>query len=120
LPDVLYHFRYHLKNATVLNGAKALEAIYSDHSQNGHDLASHYMLGSMRLWAGHAPQILPQMIVTKSLHWNLRSLLALSTASIGSISPAMLRFLLRIFIRARDGAASLLVREGRPYEWRLK
>jgi glycosyltransferase involved in cell wall biosynthesis len=120
LSDVLYHFRYHTTNATVLNGARAVEAIHSDHNQNGHDLASHYMLGSMRLWAGQAPQILPQMIATKSLGWNVRSVLALSTASIGSMSPATLRFLLRSFIRARDGVASLGVRDGRPYEWRLK
>jgi len=78
------------------------------------------MLGSMRLWAGQAPQILPQMIATRSLGWNPRSLLALSSASIGSISPATLRFLLRTFIRARDAVASLRVKDGRPYEWRLK
>ena len=120
LPDALYHFRYHSENATILTGARAVDAIQNGHGQNGRQLAGLYMLGSMRLWAGQSPSILAEMIATKSLHLNLPSLVAVVSASLGSISPAALRFFLRSLIRARDGLAGLQVKDGRPYEWRLK
>src|SRR5215471_2814075 len=40
LPDVLYSYRYHLNNATLFNGLRAVE-----HSHNGNSLAAFYMLG---------------------------------------------------------------------------
>src|SRR2546423_5040139 len=47
LPDVLYHFRYHSMNATVLNGGQGVNAIQNGQHRNGHELASLYMLGAM-------------------------------------------------------------------------
>ncbi len=51
LPDVLYSYRYHSSNATLLNGTRA---VGQNHSRNGDALAAFYMLGAMRLWAGNA------------------------------------------------------------------
>ncbi len=119
LPDDLYCFRYHLKNATVITGGQGVRAIGTQ-QQNGHDLAALYLLGAMRLWAGQPPAVLPELIARKSLGWNLRSLLSLGTAAMGTVSPAALRFGLRSLIRFRDSMAGLLVKDGRPYEWRLK
>jgi glycosyltransferase involved in cell wall biosynthesis len=120
LPDVLYYFRYHADNSTLATGGAGLRAAAGNAQNNGHDLAALHLLGAMRLWAGQSPRILPELIARKALHLNLRSLLTLSSATLGSISPAALRFMLRFFIRARDGMAGLTVRDGRPYEWRLK
>ena len=97
-----------------------MRAIGERHQQNGHDLATVYLRGAMRLWAGQPPAVLPELMARKALGWNLRSLLALGTATLGNISPAALRFGLRSFIRYRDFMAGMLVKDGRPYEWRLK
>jgi glycosyltransferase involved in cell wall biosynthesis len=115
LPDVLYHFRYHTDNTTVLSSARTV-------NQNGHslDLASLYMLGSMRLWSGYAPGISPPSVARKVSRLNWQTVVAIASASLGTMSPAALRFALRSAIRARDGVASLRVKDGRPYEWRLK
>ena len=51
---------------------------------------------------------------------NWQTIVAIASASLGTMSPAALRFALRSVIRARDGVASLRVKDGRPYEWRLK
>src|SRR6185436_29129 len=120
LPDVLYVFRYHQRNATVLSNGDGVRSITGNVQDNGHDLAAMYLLGAMRLWAGQPPQLLPELLARTSLHWNLKSLLALSSASLGSISPSALRFLLRSFIRSRDAMAGLVIKDGRPYEWRFK
>jgi mannitol-1-phosphate/altronate dehydrogenase len=47
-------------------------------------------------------------------------LLALALAAWGRVSPASLRLSLRNFIRARDLLAGRFVKDGSPYEWRLK
>ncbi|MEP6706909.1 MAG: glycosyltransferase family A protein [Pyrinomonadaceae bacterium] len=120
LPDVLYQFRYHSGNTTLVTGAQAVHSFQERYSRNGENLAALYMLGAMRLWAGQPPRILPEMIAKKSLSWNLQSLAALASASLGSISPGTLRFFLRSLIRVRDGLAAPRVKDGRPYEWRLK
>jgi glycosyltransferase involved in cell wall biosynthesis len=121
LPDVLYHFRYHLGNATRLTRGRAVRVIANrDGNRNGHDLAALYLLGAMRLWAGQQPGVLSEMIAQRIFRWNIGSLMALASASLGSISPPTLRFFLRSLIRARDGLAGLRVKDGRPYEWRLK
>ena len=120
LPDALYHFRYHLSNATLLTGAEAVHSFRERYSRNGENLAALYMLGAMRLWAGQPPGILPEMIAKKSLSWNFQSLVALASASLGSLSPGTLRFVLRSLIQVRDRLAGLRVKDGRPYEWRLK
>lgn len=120
LPDVLYHFRYHLANSTLLTGASGARAVNDKQQWNGQDLAGLYMLGAMRLWAGQPPDILREIVANKSFGWNQESLIALASASVGKVSPGCLRFLLRSFIRTRDCLAGLQVKDGRAYEWRLK
>lgn len=120
LPDVLYHYRYHSSNATLLTGAEGVRAASNGNRQNGNELAALYMWGSMRLWAGETPAILPQLLGSHVLRSNWKSLLAIGSAMVGSISPGALRFALRSFIRARDLMATIHVQDGRPYEWRLE
>ena len=117
LPDVLYSYRYHSSNATLFNGARA---VGESHSQNGNALAAFYMLGAMRLWAGDPPMLLEPMLKKKSLKWNSKTLMILASAIWGHISPPTLRVFLRSSIRARDLLASVRVKDGRPYEWRLE
>ncbi len=120
LPDVLYHYRYHSDNATLLNGALAVRAIKARNSRNGDDLAAFYMLGAMRLWSGQPPAILSEILANGSLRWSFGTLVTLTSATWGSTNPSSLRFFLRSLIRSRDLIASLHVKEGRPYEWRLE
>ena len=117
LPDVLYSYRYHSGNATLLNGTRAVS---ENHSQNGNALAAFYMLGAMRLWAGNSPMLLQSMLDKKSLKWNAKTLMILASAIWGHISPPTLRVFLRSSIRARDLLASVRVKDGRPCEWRLE
>lgn len=115
LPDVLYSYRYHSSNATLLNGKRA---IGENHSHNGDALAAFYMLGAMRLWAGNPPKLLKPMFEKKSLKWNPMTLMILASAIWGHVSPSTLRVFLRSSIRVRDLVASVRVKDGRPYEWR--
>jgi glycosyltransferase involved in cell wall biosynthesis len=117
LPDVLYSYRYHSSNATLVNGTRA---VGENHSQNGHALAAFYMLGAMRLWAGNPPQLLQPILEHKSLKWNPKTLMILASAIWGHLSPPTLRLFLRSSIRARDLLASVRVKDGRPCEWRLE
>ncbi len=120
LPDVLYRFRYHSSNSSRENGKIAIAAVRGRHSENGGDLAAFYMLGAMRLWAGEPPRVLNEMLSHKRFHWNVKSVMAVATASFGTLSPGALRLSLRTLIRARDFAAAMVVKDGRPYEWRFK
>ena len=115
LPDILYSYRYHSSNATLLNGALA---VGENHSQNGHTLAAFYMLGAMRLWAGEPPMLLQPLLEKKSLRWNPKTLMVLASAVWGHINPPTLRAFLRLSIHVRDLLASVRVKDGRPYEWR--
>jgi len=117
LPDVLYSYRYHSSNVTLFNGTRA---VGENHSQNGDALAAFYMLGAMRLWAGDPPMLLEPMLAKKSLKWDFKTLMILVSAIWGHISPSTLRVFLRSSIRARDLLASVRVKDGKPYEWRLE
>ena len=117
LPDVLYSYRYHSSNATLLNGKRKVR---EDHSQNGDALAAFYMLGAMRLWAGDPPQLLEPMLQKKSLKWNFKTMVVLASAVWGDISPSTLKAFLRSSIHARDLLASVRVKDGKAYEWRLE
>lgn len=120
LPDVLYHYRYHSTNATLVNSAQGVRAVTERTSRNEDDLAAFYLLGAMRLWAGQPPGILPQILAHKNLKHNVQTLMALASASLGSISPGTLRFLLRSLIHTRDFIAGFHIKDGRLYEWRSK
>jgi glycosyltransferase involved in cell wall biosynthesis len=118
LPDVLYHYRYHSANVTLVNSAEAVRMRAGKTCRNGEDLAALYLRGAMRLWAGHPPGILAEVLAHKSLKCDFRSLTALTLASWGSVSPGTLRFLLRSLIHTRDFIAGFRVKDGRPYQWR--
>jgi glycosyltransferase involved in cell wall biosynthesis len=117
LADVLYSYRYHATNATLLNGTSAVRQ--GTHPTDNR-LAALYMMGAMRLWAGQPPELLEPMLQKKSLRWTPKTLMFLVPALWGHFSAPSLRMFLRLFIRARDLFASLLVKDGRPYEWRLE
>jgi glycosyltransferase involved in cell wall biosynthesis len=117
LPDVLYSYRYHSANATLFNGTRAVGAHVPE---NGNGLAAFYMLGAMRLWAGDPPMLLKPLLEKKSLKWNPQAAMILVSALWGHVSPPTLRACLRLSIRARDLVASVRVKDGRPYEWRLE
>ncbi len=117
LPDILYSYRYHSKNATLANGHRA---VGENHSKNGENLAAFYMLGAMRLWAGDRPGVLEPMLQKKFPPSNPKTLMILASAVWGQLSPSTLRAFLRSSIRARDLLAGLLVKDGRAYEWRLE
>ena len=115
LPEPLYRYRYHLRNTTLLTGARA---VHRNHAENGSELAAFYMLGAMRLWAGKPPMLLQPMLAKKSWRWNPKTLMILVSAIWGHFSPPTLRLFLRSAIRARDLLAGIRVKDGRPYEWR--
>jgi glycosyltransferase involved in cell wall biosynthesis len=117
LPDVLYSYRYHSRNMTLFNSTRA---VGENQSQNGDALAALYMLGAMRLWAGDPPMLLEPMLKKKSFKWDPKTLMILASAVLGHISPPTLRVFLRSSIRARDLLASVRVKDGIPYEWRLE
>jgi glycosyltransferase involved in cell wall biosynthesis len=117
LPDVLYSYRYHSTNATLNDGKPA---VGENQSHNGDALAAFYMLGAMRLWAGHPPRLLKPMLQNQSLQWNFKTLMVLASAVWGQVSPSTLRAFLRSSIHARDLLASVRVKDGRAYEWRLE
>jgi glycosyltransferase involved in cell wall biosynthesis len=117
LPDVLYRYRYHQQNSTLHNGHRE---IGNGHLRNANDLMAFYRLGAMRLWAGHPPMILEPLLARAPLGWNLASLVTLVSATWGSFSPPTLRLFLRSVLRTRDLIASLQVKDGTPYEWRLE
>jgi len=118
LPEVLYHYRYHLTNITLANCLNKLESNGSDPSRNV--ATTLYTLGAMRLWAGHSPDILRVMLSKKALRFDPTTLKTLTWASWGSLSPGSLRYVLRSIIRARDLFLGLHVKDGRPYEWRFE
>jgi len=115
LPDILYRYRYHLHNSTVVN---VNHNVQQNYTHNRHALSTLYLLGAMRLWAGYPPGTLRPMLAESSLKWNLQSFMSLTSAGWGSVNPASLRLFLRGLIRSRDLLASLKVKEGKPYEWR--
>ncbi len=117
LPDVLYSYRYHSGNSTLTNGKRA---VGENHSRNGDTLAAFYMLGAMRLWAGDPPRLLAPLLKKKFFKWNLKTFMIFAAAVWGQISPSTLRAFLRTSIHARDLLASVRVKDGRAYEWRLE
>lgn len=118
LPEVLYHYRYHLTNATFT--IYAMEPGSNGSTPHPNAASTFYSLGAMRLWAGYPPGVLRALLADKSLRFDPLTLKILAWASWGSLSPASLRFFLRSMIRARDLLLSLHIKDGRPYEWRFE
>lgn len=118
LPKCLYSYRYHDENATLHNGARAVRVVIRRGSENGEDLAAFYMLGAMRIWSGQPPGIFRDILTNKSFKLNLATVMALGLAAGGTVSPSLLRFMLRSFIQTRDLLAGFKLNDENFYEWR--
>jgi glycosyltransferase involved in cell wall biosynthesis len=136
LPDVLYHYRYHVKNSSLsfftarVEGSEvlrrcdddetSLEGKKSDKDARLLDLRSFRYAGSLRLWAGKRPEALGPLLARGSLRWNAETVATLIWACWARLSPGTLRVCLRLFIRARDLLASSRLRDGRACEWQFE
>jgi glycosyltransferase involved in cell wall biosynthesis len=145
LSDALYHYRFQVNSVT--GGATSLQRtaqviglwqrcleefnrggdytrLLDEVNGNGHhfNALAHalYFRGSMRLWAGHRPEILGLLCRQKSFGLGPRALRTFVWATWAAISPASLRLFLRSIIRTRDFLASSRVKDEEMYEWRLK
>jgi len=117
LPEVLYHYRYHLQSSSAksdpdvlsrpeLGGAGKVNALYS--------------LGAMRLWAGDRPAILRAVLADNTGEWNVKRLMVASWALWADLHPSSLRSFSRMVVRTRDLVASTRVSDGSVYEWRFE
>lgn len=120
VPAALYQFRYHATNTTLFMGTSKGDSAKQNVPRHGDELATLYFLGAMRLWAGQAPGVLPDLLASRALRWNFRSALILTWALLGSASPAALRLLMRVLIRTRDALSTFEISEKTPYDWRPK
>lgn len=130
LPDVLYHYRYHQRNATIFhltasakdkNGLKRfVNGPCLPEESNGTDLRALRSAASMQLWAGQRPKFLELLLADGALRWNTQSAYTLAWAAWARVSPGSLRACLRGFIRARDLLAGSRHRDGRVCEWRFE
>jgi hypothetical protein len=141
LPDVLYRYRYHVSSATgsappgererVLGtyrmcmrefaAGRSYDAVLEAAEGNGVPPAvadALYQTAAMRLWAGRPPSILKDAL-TRRVGFSGRAALTLLMALWGSVSASTLRMALGGFVRLRDRLASLWIKEGRAYPWRL-
>jgi hypothetical protein len=143
LPDLLYRYRYHQTNITgrapvdVVTQICATRLRCLDEYGAGRDYATMltpsearadtsrgtaealYQMAAMRLWAGQPTSILRD-VLTRHLRLSPRAVLTIIVAAWGSLSTPTLRAALRAFISTRDRLAGLRIRDGRPYEWRLR
>jgi len=117
LPETLYHFRYHASNTT-REVCAARNGTRPSHDAKEDALARLYLHGAIRLWAGERPSLMNEMSGKGVLGWNVKSAIALGSASLGGISPGALRLLLRGFITTRDRLAGIRVKDGDIYDWR--
>jgi glycosyltransferase involved in cell wall biosynthesis len=117
LPDLLYHYRYHSQSSTAL----PLEEIRTGANQNGgHFSNGHYSRGAMRLWAGGSPAIWHDVVRADHAGRRVYHLAVLAWAGWGELSPGSLRFCVRAISTLRDRVCGLLIKDGRPYEWRFE
>lgn len=143
IPDVLYHYRYHMNSSSLTLPVEEVEKISKAHvrevaaarviskdrdaemsrvavsSSRKATLQVLYASGASRLWAGQSPAVLKEVLTRKALGPDFASLQMLIWSAWGEISPQTLRISLRLFIQFRDLLASLIVKNGRPCEWVL-
>lgn len=144
LTDALYYYRFHVDSVTSNRSMERVAQAYdvrerclaqlrdgNDYTRllteaepNGHHSEALayalYLRGSMRLWAGHRPEVLKLLFEHKPLGFGTFHLRTLVWATWGWLSPDSLRFFLRSFIRTRDLLASVHVKDGGIHEWRLE
>lgn len=140
IPEVLYHYRYHIRSATVatlagemVNALNLLDDAppisQERHRKPGDDGDSEkpplkkippdvfYRLGAVRLWAGYSPGVLLPLLRHGAIGWNRATIRTLVWAVGGSISPSALRWLLYCLIKTRDHIAGRSLPPGELYEW---
>jgi len=112
LPEVLYHYRYHLENST-------LQMVPTPSETRNNTLSKHslYAEGAMRLWAGQPPGIL-ERFRAEGTSWNSEGLRTAILANWGNASPASLRALMRSGVWFRDHLAGVWIKDGLAYDWR--
>ena len=115
LPEVLYHYRYHLQSWTATN-----ETSSNASTDSREQLSSLYSAAAMRLWAGHSPAILKSLLTDDSLGWSFRRCLVTAWAFWGSMHPQSLRSAAGVMLRLRDLLAGTRISDGRFYEWRFE
>jgi glycosyltransferase involved in cell wall biosynthesis len=144
LTDALYYYRFHVNCITSSRSMERVTRAYrvrerclqellhgndytpllTEMELNGHHgeaLAyALYLRGSMRLWAGHPPEVLKLLIEHKILGFGTFHLRTLVWATWGWLSPSSLRFFLRSFLSTRDLLAGISVKDGGIHEWRLE
>lgn len=113
LPEVLYHYRYHLSNSSLKRLAVSNETLNGNHSAD-----SRYMEGAMRLWAGHSPGILKDLRA-EDFKWNSQSFMTAILARWGEANPSSLRACLRSWVGLRDRLSGVWIKDGRAYDWRV-
>ena len=111
LPDVLYHYRYHLQSSSVAGEVN---------SNGNRSVSSLYSLGAMRLWAGDRPKILSEVIAHRAHSRGIKRLIVAGWAGWADLHPESLKSAARMLIRTRDLMAGIKVRDGRTYEWRFE
>jgi glycosyltransferase involved in cell wall biosynthesis len=144
LADALYYYRFHVNSVTSNRSMERVTSAYNTRERclaelrRGHDYTrlltgggsngqssealayALYLRGSMRLWAGHPPDVLRLLFEHKTLGIGSFHVRTLLWATWGWLSPQSLRFFLRSFIRVRDLLASVSVKDGGIHEWRLE
>lgn len=144
LTDVLYYYRFHVNTVTSSRPMERIARTYCvrqrclEELERGQDYTrlltevevngqhsealayALYLRGSMRLWAGHPPDVLKLLFEHKILGFGPFYLRTLVWATWGWLSPESLRLFLRSFLRARDLLASVHVKTGGIHEWRLE
>lgn len=138
IADVLYRYRFHAAAATARPDEQHLAAIdlmyrcadraaaaqdYStllNHSGNGTtpDPRTLRSVAAPLLWAGEPTRILKSLGRLGNPVGSTANVRALFWAAWGELSPGSLRFLLRVFIRLRDRAASRTIHDGMVVQWR--
>lgn len=149
LTDVLYYYRFHVESITSNRPMERIARTYSmrqkcleellcgrdytrvlkeaglnNHHGNGQSAEALayalYLRGSMRLWAGHPPDVARLLFEYKIFGLGTFQLRTLIWATWGWLNPASLRFFLRSFMRTRDFLASYSLKDGGIHEWRLE
>lgn len=90
------------------------------HERTDADIALHWLnsIGSLRVWAGIRPSILPDLLSLDGLRLRGSSLQLLALATLGEVSPPLYRVMLGGVYRLRDWRAGSHIDELRPVEWR--
>jgi glycosyltransferase involved in cell wall biosynthesis len=117
LPDVLYRYRYHTRNASITVDDSP-GAAWGWTAGTSRAASRAYTRGAMRLWAGDPPDVLREIASPAARTWHPRYAVMLAWAVWAQVHPASLRRFLYGLTALRDRLCGLLLRDGVAYEWR--